>query len=126
MFRAPRAFRGTNSFLPQPQWEPWDIYWTADCDTRNFGDLLLREAASGLFSRQRLIEAGYAAALFGGSCLDEYWMNVVRNHFPNSKVLFWGAGIRESVLDTPLDIPAPADIRGLRGPRSVEALGTRQ
>jgi hypothetical protein len=90
--------------------------WSLDLEERNFGDLLLLESAKQLFSYEKLTSKGFACGLFGGSALDEYWFNYFLEKYPESKVLFWGCGVRE---DLELNHPAgQIKILGVRGPIS--------
>jgi hypothetical protein len=95
-----------------------EMGWRLDYDVRNFGDLLLRESAGRILDPRKLNSSGFTSGMFGGSCLSQEWFDLVEWKFKESKVLFWGCGIRDS--QNVLNKPENLEILGLRGFRSLE------
>ncbi len=98
----------------------WFEYgWTLDTDTRNFGDLLLRESASKLFNFKKLAGSTFVSGFFGGSVLNPYFVDLVNSKIEAHNSFFWGCGISDQ-NSLPI-LNSRNKIFGLRG-RVSEAL----
>ncbi len=67
--------------------------WTLDTDSRNFGDLLLRESAGILLDFHKITGNSLSGGFFGGSVLNPYFVDLVNSKILSSDSIFWGCGI---------------------------------
>lgn len=98
-----------------------ELGYSLNDQSRNFGDLLLRESAGAILDF-KLVAKKYSGGSFGGSLLSQDWFKNFGNLRSDRQFLLYGCGVRSAERIDQL-LPESVDLLGVRGNHSQVATG---